>query len=150
MTVIDNVRGQVQFSAHIDRQSAAISVESRGPNTVIKVTGDVDASNADFVATVLQDFVTGNERIAVDLSNLEFVGTQGLRVLIDFDDRCRRAGGAWALVPCGTLRRLMDVVDVGHLPASDSVDDALDLLGRGIAASTVHDLPRVTKDKLRC
>ncbi|OBK71221.1 STAS domain-containing protein [Mycobacterium sp. 1274761.0] len=149
MTVIDNVRGQAQFTAYIDRRSAAIAVESRGASTIVAVTGDVDASNADFVTTVLQDFVAGSDRIVVDVSGLEFVGIQGLRVLIDFDARCRTSGRAWVLVPCGMLRRLIDVVDMGrHLPASESVDDALDHLNRD--GATPHDPPRVAADKLRC
>jgi anti-anti-sigma factor len=148
---IDNVLEQQQSRQNIDCRGISVSVESQGPTTVIAVSGDIDASNSDFMTTVLSGFASRNDRIVLDLSSVDFIGTQGVRVLIDFDRQCRRDGAAWALVPCRILRRLLGVIDVGrHLPAADSVDDAVQLLQWGVISPDLQNLSRVAPEKLRC
>lgn len=150
MTVNTTLFQQRPSSDCIDCRGASVSVETRGPTTVITVSGEIDASNADFMATVLNGFATGKGPVVVDLSGIDFVGTQGLRVLLGFDDQCRRGGVAWALVPCRIMRRLLQVFSVERqLPLADSVDDAVDPFERSVTSDD-HRLPRVTPDKLRC
>ena len=118
---------------------------------MITVTGVIDASNADFLITVLRGFAAQKGSLVLDLSDLEFFGAQGLRVLSDFDQQCRRAGGVWALVPPGMLRRMMQVIDIGQrLPITNSADDAVKSLERPSTSSERSALPCVAKEKLRC
>jgi anti-anti-sigma factor len=147
----DSVLEKPHARANLDCRGISISVESQGPTTVIAVSGDIDASNSDFMATVLSGFATSNDRFVVDMRGVDFVSTQGVRVLVDFGLQCRRDGAAWALVPCQTLLRLLAVIDVGrHLPVSESVDDAVALLQWGVISSELPKLPLVARHKLRC
>src|SRR6476469_4519909 len=126
MTVIDNVLDQLEFGDRFNGHAVSISAHPVGPTTVITVTGAIDASNAEFAASVLDGFAKRNGKVAVDLSSVDFIGTPGLRVLIEFHDRCRRRNTAVAIVPCHMLRRLIDVLDTGsHLPIEESVSDAV-------------------------
>src|SRR5689334_23659050 len=110
------------FSRCVDVGGANIRVESRHATTVVAVTGEIDALNAVFTATVLDGFAAGTDPVVVDVSDLGFIGIQGLRMLVDFDDGCQRNGVVWGLVPCGMLSRLLQVVDIGRqLPVWDSV-----------------------------
>jgi anti-anti-sigma factor len=147
----DNVLEQPPSRANIDCRGMCVSVESQGPTPVITVSGDIDASNSDFMATVLSGFATRNDRLVVDMRGVDFIGTAGVQVLVDFDLQCRREGAAWTLVPCRILIRLLQVVDVGrHLPVSDSVDDAVALLQWGVISPEPPKLPLVAPEKLRC
>jgi anti-anti-sigma factor len=147
----DSVLEQPPARANVDCRGISVSVESRGPTTVIAVSGDIDASTSDFMATVLRGFATRNDRFVVDMRSVDFVGTQAVRVLVDFGSQCRRDGAAWSLVPSQTLLRLLAVIDVGrHLPVSESVDDAVALLQWGVISPELPKLPLVARHKLRC
>jgi anti-anti-sigma factor len=147
----DSVLEQPPARANFDCRGISVSVESQDPTTVIKVSGAIDTSNSDFMATVLRGFATRNDRFVVDMRGVDFVGTQGVRVLVDFYLQCRRDGTAWALVPCPMLLRLLAVIDVGrHLPVSDSVDDAVALLRGGVISPDLPKLALVATEKLRC
>lgn len=151
MTVITDVPQQLQCKGFIDGLTASVSLHSRGQATVITVTGEIDASNAEFLTTVLRGFAGQKGLLVVDLTDLDFFGAQGLRLLSDFDEQCRQAGSAWALVPCRILRRMMEVIDIGRrLPVSDSADDAVKSLERTARSSERSALPCVAKEKLRC
>jgi anti-anti-sigma factor len=147
----DSVLEQPPVCADFECSGMSVSVKHQGPTTAIAVSGDIDASNSEFLATVLRGFATRNGRFVVDMRGVDFVGTQGVRVLIDFNLQCRRDGAAWALVPCRILLRLLAVIDVGrHLPVSDSVHDAAALLQWGVISPDLPKLPLVASEKLRC
>jgi anti-anti-sigma factor len=139
------------LSRCVDVGGAYIRVETWQATTVVAVTGEIDALNADFTATVLHGFATGPDPIALDLSELEFIGTQGLRMLVEFDDRCRLNDVVWTLVPCRMLSRLLELVDIGRqLPISGSVDAAVQRLMCEAPSPRTGVIPRVAQEKLRC
>jgi anti-anti-sigma factor len=147
----DNVLEQPPARETFDCSGTSMTVECQGPTTVIAVSGDIDASNSDFLATVLRGSTAGKDRCVLDMRAVGFIGTQGVRVLVDFDLLCRRDGAVWALVPCPILLRLLAVIDVGrHLPVSDSVDDAVALLQWGVIPPDLPKLALVAPEKLRC
>ncbi|GFG50289.1 hypothetical protein CQY20_26895 [Mycolicibacterium agri] len=132
-------------------RTASISVETRGSTTLISASGEVDASNADFLATVLTGFTQRRTPVVLNLADLEFVGTQGLRVLLHFDDECQRGGVPWTLVPCGTMRELFGVFRLfDQLPIVDSVTAAVDSFECTGIPHEGKNRARVTRDKLRC
>lgn len=142
MTLINNVLQQLDFNERIDDRVASISAAKGEQATVIAISGEIDASNADFTQSVLDDFVTCKDAIVIDLSGLDFIGTQGLRLLIEFDEHRRRVGGRWTLVACPTLRRLVEAIGMGaELPLTDVVESAV---------APPQSLPCVAKEKLRC
>jgi anti-anti-sigma factor len=151
MTVIDNVLEQLDFGERFNGYAVSISAHPVGSTTVITVNGAIDASNSDFTASVLHGFATLNGKVAVDLSSVDFIGTRGLRMLIEFHDTCRRRNTTAAIVPCRTLRRLMDVLDIGSdLPIAESVSDAVQSVDGDILTTDLRAFTRVDPQKLRC
>jgi len=58
---------------------------------VVKVSGRVDSSTAPDLEKVLKELMEqGNFRIVVDMSDLKFISSAGLRVLISTAKTCRR------------------------------------------------------------
>lgn len=151
MTVTSNVLDQLDFETPVNSRVTSISAESREQITIVSIIGEIDGSNADFIATVLNGFVVWSGKVIIDLSRLEFIGTQGLRVLIGLEEECRRKDVTMAVVPCGLLRRLLQVVDIGrHLPVSSSVDDAVGAVRRSSSSRGPRTFTAVDPGKLRC
>jgi anti-anti-sigma factor len=79
--------------------------------TVITARGDLDASNSqDFVDYALRD-ADGTERLALDLTGLEFFGTAGFSALHTLNVRCASTGVEWVLVPSNAVSRVMKICD---------------------------------------
>jgi anti-anti-sigma factor len=51
--------------------------------TVIVASGDVDADNAASLAIAITDALGTNRRVEVDLSEITFIDSSGLRALVD-------------------------------------------------------------------
>ncbi len=151
MTVIHNVLEDLDFSERIADHGASICAETWGETTVIAVSGEIDASNADFTATVLHGFAEWNGEVVIDLTELDFIGTQGLRLLVQLNERCQRENMALAVVPNRMLRRLMQLIDIGSdLPVAQSVDDAVLSVARdGVSPGSPAPV-LVDPEKLRC
>lgn len=103
---------------------------STGAWTVLHAQGQVDVVTAPRLRQELVALAAaGQDRVAIDLDEVEFIDSFGLGVLVGGVKRCRAAGGAFALVCTGerVLRLLalteLDAVvpvvaTVGELPAS--------------------------------
>ncbi len=151
MTVIDNVFDHLDFGRPISGHAASISADTWGETTVISVSGEIDASNAEFTATVLNGFACWNGKVVLDLSRLDFIGTQGLRVLVEFYESCQRSNTVTVMVPCRMLLRLLQVIDIGrHLPVAESVNSALRSVERDAIAVGPQKFSLVDPEKLRC
>jgi anti-anti-sigma factor len=78
---------------------------------VITAYGDLDASNAqEFVDYALRD-AERTERLALDLTGVDFFGTAGFSALHTLNVRCAGAGVEWVLVPSNAVSRLMKICD---------------------------------------
>ncbi len=93
---------------------------------IVSAHGNIDAANAN----TLTDFAllkTGRCRgLILDLSGLEFIGTEGFSALHRVSVCCARVGTGWVLVPSAAVSRLLQVCDPhGSLPAVATVDAAL-------------------------
>jgi anti-anti-sigma factor len=93
---------------------------------VITAHGDLDASNAqEFVDYALQD-AERTERMALDLSGVEFFATAGFSALHTVNVRCAAAGVEWVLVPSNSVSRLMRICDPDSaLPIAPTMRAAL-------------------------
>lgn len=96
---------------------------------VITVIGDLDASNSqEFVDYALRD-AERTQRLALDLTGVEFFGTAGFSALHTLNVRCAGAGVSWVLVPSNAVRRLMRICDPDSaLPLAATMPAALSLL----------------------
>lgn len=100
----------------------------------ISVLGDVDIRNA----LALRDFTSRyleSSRIVLDLSDIDFFGAAGLRVVEDLEVCSARSGYRWALVGGRPVQRLFRVLGP-TLPvaAHTSLDSALAVLALGHAS----------------
>lgn len=102
-------------SALIDRTDespATFATRWLPPTTaVISAHGEIDAVNAgDFADYALRH--TGKaERVAVDLTDVQFFGTAGLSALTAIDERCSATDTDWVLVPSKAVSRLLRICD---------------------------------------
>jgi anti-anti-sigma factor len=79
--------------------------------SVITARGDLDASNAqEFVNYALRD-AERTERLALDLTGLDFFGTAGFSALHTLNVRCASVGVEWVLVPSNAVSRVMKICD---------------------------------------
>jgi anti-anti-sigma factor len=93
---------------------------------IVSAHGDIDGANA----CSLTDYAVANavrcRGIVLDLSGLEFFGTDGFLALHRVSVSCARAGIGWVLVPGAAVTRLLRICDPhGWLPAVGTVGTAL-------------------------
>ncbi|MCV7444358.1 sulfate transporter [Mycobacterium paraense] len=109
----------------IDCAGAQVHVHARSLATVLRIDGEIDAANAELVAQVVRRFARLKAPLVLDISQLEFLGSAGLRVLLMLDEEHREAQLHNNVVSGAALRRLTRVVSDHGLPVVDSVPEAL-------------------------
>jgi stage II sporulation protein AA (anti-sigma F factor antagonist) len=102
--------------------------------SVVQLHEDVDVSNADRVGLTLANSL-GNEQwgLVVDLSQLSFLDSSGIRMLFDLRRRLeRRRQELWVVVPEESpVYRVLDLTQVrGVVPVAATVDDAVTSIRR--------------------
>ncbi len=94
--------------------------------TVIIARGELDAANAVELANYVQRCAAPDKLLILDLSELEFFGTDGFSALHTINVRCAGADIRWAVAPNHVVLRLLRICDPDHaLPVCESVVDAL-------------------------
>ena len=93
---------------------------------VITAHGELDASNAqELVDYALRD-AERIQRLALDLTGVDFFGTAGFSALHTLNVRCAGAGVEWVLVPSTAVSRLLRICDPDSiLPFYGGVEAAL-------------------------
>lgn len=95
---------------------------------VITARGELDAANAVELANFVQRCATSAKLLILDLSELEFFGTDGFSALHTINVRCAGADVRWAVVPNHLVSRLLRICDPDHaLPVTESAAEALAL-----------------------
>ena len=97
----------------------------RSSVSIISAHGHIDASNADALTEYVQGHLRGCRGLIIDLSGLDFFGTEGFSSLHRVSVCCARAGLGWAVVPSEAVSRVLRIVDPqGLLPAAATVEAA--------------------------
>jgi anti-anti-sigma factor len=109
----------------IDCAGAHVHVHARSLATVLRLEGHVDTSNAELVAQVIRRFARLRAPLVVDVSQLDFLASAGLRVLLLLHEEQRQAQLHCNVVGGAALRRLTRVIPDHGLPVVDSVPEAL-------------------------
>jgi anti-sigma B factor antagonist len=88
-----------------------ISTTSRGKAIVMAVSGRVDAATApQFEAKILELIASGQLRLVIDLGNLEYINSAGLRTLLVAGKRLKPQGGRLLLAaPREPVRRVLQI-----------------------------------------
>jgi anti-sigma B factor antagonist len=108
------------------REAAVRGTETRDGAVVVRLGGELDLYNADEVRDALIAAAdSGPRRIVVDLSDVEFVDSTALGVLVEVRAKVGRDALLLA-APQAETRRTLEVSGLDrHLPVHDSVDGAL-------------------------
>jgi anti-anti-sigma factor len=119
----------------IDRR-LRMSVGRVSSCTVIAVRGEVDATNARNLSAFAADNLVGCCQLLVDLSGLDFFGTEGLSALHKINSACVQRGIPWLIVATTQVSRMLQICD----PA-----DALPKVGSAAAGVAAMDKRRHLK-----
>jgi anti-anti-sigma factor len=103
------------ISSQIDSRSALLGagVEDEAGVRVVRLRGELDAFSAPSLRDDLhREVVARPAVVALDLSDLEFLGVAGLSVLVDMQQLADEAGTAMLLVgsPSPLVERLLGLV----------------------------------------
>jgi anti-anti-sigma factor len=113
-----------------DRTVRVTSRRLKSSVAVISVHGAIDASNAGTLTEYTLQHVKGCRGLILDLSGLDFFGTEGFSALHTVYAWCAHAGTRWAVVPGGAVSRLLRICGPNAwLPAADTVEAALATFG---------------------
>jgi anti-sigma B factor antagonist len=100
-----------------DRQ-AAITVSTSGTTCVIAVHGEIDMSNAEELQADMVRGVddSGCAHLLVDLSELTFLGSDGIRVFIKVHRHIHTRGGRMEMAnPTPVIRSILKITGVDQL-----------------------------------
>ena len=110
----------------LNPDAVCLRIESCRGATVVTVSGELDASNIHRLTDCARRFTSGGSPFILDLSKLDFLAAQGIRVLFTLDDECQQSQVKWALVPGRPVERLLRICDTdGRLPTAGTIDQAL-------------------------
>ena len=118
-------RGEPRSRYEIDCAGARVRVHARSLATVLRIEGEIDASNADLVAQAIRRFARLKAPLVLDVSHLDFLGSAGLRALLVLNAEHRQARLHCNVVSGAALRRLTGAATDHGLPVVDSVPEAL-------------------------
>ena len=108
----------------MNQELAAIETERRGDQLVVSLGGEIDLSNAQPVQQRIEQAVEGASDVVVDLSAVEYIDSQGLRLLSQLIRRFAREGWRLRLVaPPGSFAR--GVLDLTRISEDVEVLDAV-------------------------
>lgn len=121
-------RGPTPSIGQSEQSPADVSlrIKSQRGATVVSVSGELDASNIHRLRDCVQRLARCGGPFVLDLTGVDFLTAQGIRVLFGFDEQCRDADVKWALVPGRPVSRLLRICDIdGRLPIAHTINDAL-------------------------
>ncbi len=111
-----------RYTAHFDR--AHLFVYARSLGTVLRVDGEIDASNARELTQAIRNFARLKTPLVLDLSHLRFISVEGFRALLFVNDELRKARVYCSMVGGTAVRPLLRIVHHNGLPIAGSVPEA--------------------------
>jgi anti-anti-sigma factor len=114
----------------IDRR-LRMSVGRVSSCTVLAVRGEVDAANARDLSAFAADHLEGCCQLLVDLSALDFFGTEGLSALHKINAACLQRGIPWLIVATAHVSRMLQICDPADaLPRVRSAADGMAMMDK--------------------
>jgi anti-sigma B factor antagonist len=109
------------------RQPVVAAVEQRGDTVIVCLAGELDLYNADDARAAIGEAAGQKpERVIVDLSQVTFVDSTGLGVLVEGRTKLENRKALLLAAPQVETRRALEVSGLDrYFPAYDTVDDAL-------------------------
>lgn len=113
---------------NVDFSAARLHVYARSLATILRVDGEIDASNADSIAHEIRRFRRLKTPLILDLSHLDFLSVDGFRALLVLNHEHHKAGVHCSVITGSAMRPLLRIVINHGLPVVDSVAEALQLI----------------------
>lgn len=108
------------------RKDPVLGVEQQGDACVVKLGGELDLYNAPQVRQALADACASSARVVVDLSEVEFIDSTALGVLIEGRARLANRRAFLLAAPGLETRRALEISGLDkHFTVHDSVSEAL-------------------------
>ena len=93
---------------------------------LITATGDLDATNARALGRFVERHTGVSKQLVLDLSDVEFFGTEGFAALHYVSVHCARHDVDWLFIGGRTMRRMVAICDPdAELPLADGLAAAL-------------------------
>jgi anti-sigma B factor antagonist len=105
-----------------------VSTRSLARHAVLELRGELDLSGLEgFCGHLRTACRTHGDRIILDLSELTFIDSSGLSVLVEYDASTRDSGGVLALVaPRPPIRKILSTTGLNRrLIIHDRIEDAV-------------------------
>ncbi|WP_414686933.1 STAS domain-containing protein [Mycobacterium sp.] len=115
------------------------SVAHRDEITVLSVVGDIDVASGPLFETVVAAVLAGDPiALVIDLSNVDFLATAGLRILAATHEKMTLAGGRFAVIADSPVtRRPLELTDLDQLfSLYRTLDDAITSLSKPQGTTT--------------
>jgi anti-anti-sigma factor len=106
----------------------SIDVRRETDRIVIRLAGELDMANAPMLQAAIEEAnVDGDQMLVLDMQQLQFIDSTGLRIVLWARERCQEAEREFALTPGSQqVQRLLAVSGAGeHLRIIASADDML-------------------------
>jgi anti-sigma B factor antagonist len=109
------------------REDPVLRVEMVGTACVVKLGGELDLYNADKIRSALAEATADSpERVVVDLSDVEFMDSTALGVLIEARTRLDNRRGFLLAAPGLETRRALEISGLDrHFSVHETVPEAL-------------------------
>jgi anti-anti-sigma factor len=104
-----------------------IDVRREEDRVVLSVHGELDLASAPLLQSEIEGIETGGVALVLDLEDLEFVDSTGLRIILAAHERAQECGHEFAVTRGSQqIQRLLDITRVGdHLRIIESPDELL-------------------------
>jgi anti-sigma B factor antagonist len=109
------------------RQPVVAAVEQQGKATIVRLAGELDLYNADEARDALADASEQDpERIVIDLSEISFVDSTGLGVLVAARSKLKNRRALLLAAPKPETRRALEISGLDRfLAVHETVEEAL-------------------------
>jgi len=105
-----------------------MDVRHSAGRVILALSGELDMASAESLERALDgDAVTGETMVVLDLQQLQFIDSTGLRIILMALERCQERGQKFAITPGSPqVQRLLSVTGVAeHLPTLAAADEVL-------------------------
>jgi anti-anti-sigma factor len=91
-----------------------LEIVETGPPRAFRLIGELDISNADTLGSLLDREIDERRDISLDLSELTFIDSSGVRVLIRAMDRLSGKGRLLLLSPSTSVQHVFSLMGLGR------------------------------------
>lgn len=130
----------------IDHLGMSMRTHFQPGATIIQVCGAVESSNANRLSNYVDDLISAERSLIIDLRCVDFFGSEGFRVLVRIAEKCQQAGVRWALVASAAVGQFLQSSESKYrMPVAASVEAALEQLSSSSPARDSNTPTEVTR-----